>query len=210
MNKLNIAILMGSTRPYRNGEAVAQWVLAQARERNDAHFDLIDLKQVDLPFLDEPLPPSLGKYEHEHTRQWSRTVAGYDGFVLVTPEYNHGTSAVLKNALDTVYKEWNNKVAGFVAYGSMGGARAVEQLRLNMAELQVATVRAQVGLMLSSDFKNMREFAPLPQRTAELTTMLDQLLAWGNALRTVREKADAASTGAEKRGEQPTLGVVYK
>lgn len=210
MNKLKIAILMGSTRPYRNGEAVAQWVLSKAQERNDAHFDLLDLKQVDLPFLDEPLPPSLGKYEHEHTRQWSRTVAGYDGFVLVTPEYNHGTSAVLKNALDTVYKEWNNKVAGFVAYGSAGGTRAVEQLRLTMSELQVATVRAQVGLLLSSDFQDMRQLTPLSQRTAELTAMLDQLLAWGHAMRTVRERAEDLSTGAEKRGEQPILGVVYK
>lgn len=195
MKKLKIAIILGSTRPNRNGEAVAKWVREKAEQRSDAKFDLIDLREVDLPFLNEGIPPSQGQYEHEHTRRWSRTVAAYDGYVLVSPEYNHGTSAVLKNALDTVYKEWNNKAAGIVAYGSVKGARAVEQLRLTLAELQVATVRAQVGFALDSDFKDMKTFQPQPGREKELDVMLDQLLAWGNALRGVREsmkeKADA-------------------
>ena len=187
MKKLKIAIILGSTRPNRNGEAVAQWVLEKAEQRTDAEFDLIDLREVDLPFLNEGIPPSQGKYEHEHTRQWSRTIAAYDGYVLVSPEYNHGTSAVLKNALDTVYKEWNNKAAGIVAYGSVKGARAVEQLRLTLAELQVATVRAQVGFALDRDFKDMKTFQPQPGHEKELDVMLDQLIAWGNALRGVRE-----------------------
>ena len=187
MKKLKIAIILGSTRPNRNGEAVAQWVLEKAEQRTDAEFDLIDLREVDLPFLNEGIPPSQGKYEHEHTRKWSRTIAAYDGYVLVSPEYNHGTSAVLKNALDTVYKEWNNKAAGIVAYGSVKGARAVEQLRLTLAELQVATVRAQVGFALDRDFKDMKAFQPQPGHEKELDVMLDQLIAWGNALRGVRE-----------------------
>ncbi len=183
---IRIAIILGSTRPNRNGESVANWVHEHARQRDDARFELIDLREVDLPFLDEGIPPSQGKYEQEHTKRWSRTIAGFDGFVLVTPEYNHGTSAVLKNALDFVYKEWNNKAAGFVAYGSVGGARAVEQLRLVMAELQVATVRAQVGFLLARDFKDHTRFDPAEGHEKELATMLDQLVSWSGALRQVR------------------------
>lgn len=186
MDMLRIAIILGSTRPERNGEAVAQWVLEHAAKRRDAHFTPIDLREVDLPFLDEAVPPSQGRYRHAHTKRWAKTIAGFDGFVLVTPEYNHGTSAVLKNALDFLYAEWNNKAAGFVAYGGMSGARAVEQLRLVMAELQVATVRAQVGFALARDFKDGARFAPAEGHEQELTTMLDQLVAWSGAMRQVR------------------------
>ncbi|MEZ4808615.1 MAG: NADPH-dependent FMN reductase [Flavobacteriales bacterium] len=180
-----IAIILGSTRPQRKGEAVAKWVLEHASERHDALFTLIDLREVDLPFLDEGIPPSHGRYQHEHTKRWAKTIARFDGFILVTPEYNHGTSAVLKNALDFLYGEWNNKAAGFVSYGGMSGARAVEQLRQVMAELQVATVRAQVGFALARDFKDGK-FTPADGHEKELTTMLDQLVAWSAAMRQVR------------------------
>lgn len=196
---LKLAIIIGSTRPDRVGEAVARWVLEHAQARSDAQFHLIDLREVGLPFLDEPVPPSQGKYMHEHTKRWSAQVEAYDGYVFVTPEYNHGTSAALKNALDTVYKEWNNKAAGMVAYGSMSGTRAVEQLRLNLAELQVATVRAQVGFALDRDFKDHTRFEPRPGHEQELNTMLDQLVAWATALRQVRlgpnDAVNVARTG---------------
>src|SRR5206468_9617038 len=120
----------------------------------------IDLKEYSLPLLDEPVPPSMGQYSKPHTKTWAAKIAGFDGFVFVTPEYNHGTSAALKNAIDFLYKEWNNKAAGFVSYGGAGGARAVEHLRLVMGELQVADVRAQVMLSLFTDFENFSVFKP--------------------------------------------------
>lgn len=185
---LKIAIILGSTRPERNGEAVAHWVLELAEKRNDAEFELIDLEEVDLPFLDEPIPPSQGRYVHDHTKEWSARIAGFDAFVFVAAEYNHGISAALKNAIDFLYKEWNNKAAGFVGYGSLGATRAVEHLRMVMAEVQVATVRAQVALSFSTDFKDMNEFTPADRQSKDLSTMLDQLIAWGEAMSSVRDR----------------------
>ncbi len=187
---IKIAIILGSTRPGRNGEAVAKWVDTVAAQRTDAQFEFIDLKDLDLPLLDEPLSPSLGKYTKSHTKSWAAKVKGFDAFVFVTPEYNHGTSGALKNALDFLYKEWNNKAAGFVAYGTANGTRAVEQLRLVLAELQVATVRAQVGFSLFTDFKDYTVFKPadVAAKQKELNTMLDQLVAWGEAMVTVRAR----------------------
>ncbi|MFJ4919761.1 NADPH-dependent FMN reductase [Streptomyces sp. NPDC088725] len=183
---LKIAIILGSTRPNRVGESVASWVLDAARKRSDAEFALVDLAEIDLPMLDEGVPPSLGQYANQHTKDWAAIVAAYDAFIFVVPEYNHSISGALKNALDFVYGEWNNKVAGFVGYGSVGGARAVEHLRLVMAELQVATVRAQVGLSLFTDFENFSEFKPIARHEQELNGVIDQVIAWGGALKTLR------------------------
>jgi NAD(P)H-dependent FMN reductase len=127
--------VVGSTRPGRNGEAVANWVYNIAGKHGEGQFELVDLADYHLTLLDEPVPPSMGQYTNEHTKRWAAKVAEFDGYVFVTPEYNHGPSGALKNALDFVYAEWNNKAAGFVSYGTAGGARAVEQLRLIMAEL---------------------------------------------------------------------------
>src|SRR5687768_1239211 len=157
---INIGIIMGSTRPERNGEAVAKWVEGIAVKRKDALFELVDIKDFNLPLLDEPVPPSMGKYSKQHTKNWSAKISEFDGYIFVTPEYNHSTSGALKNAIDFLYKEWNNKAAGFVSYGSAGGTRAVEHLRLIMAELQIADVRAQVALSLATDFENYRVFKP--------------------------------------------------
>src|SRR5205085_7000461 len=118
-----IGIILGSTRPNRNGEQVAEWVYDVASQRGDAQFELIDLRDFPLPHLDEPLPPSLGQYQNDHTKKWSAKIASLDGFVMVTPEYNHSTSGVLKNAIDYLYVEWNNKAVGFVSYGSVAGSR---------------------------------------------------------------------------------------
>src|SRR4051812_11516294 len=127
---VRIAIIVGSTRPGRNGEAVARWVHDIAARRKDAEFELVDIKSFDLPLLDEPVPPSMGKYTKPHTKAWAAKIDSFDGYVFVTAEYNHGPSGALKNAIDFLYREWNNKAAAFVSYGSAGGARAVEQLRL--------------------------------------------------------------------------------
>lgn len=186
MGPLKIAIITGSTRPGRNNQAVARWVDQLAQQRSDARFELVDIADFNLPLFDEPMSPSFGKHTKPHSAAWADKIASFDGYVFVPPEYNHGMSGALKNAIDFLYHEWNNKAAGFVSYGGAGGARAVEQLRLVMAELMVATVRAQVLLSLMFDFENFTTFKPLPVHETELNTMLDQLIRWAGALRTIR------------------------
>ena len=183
-----IGIILGSTRPGRNGEQVARWVLDQASRRTDATFELIDLLDYPLPHLDEPLPPSMGQYQNRHTQEWAAKIGSYDGFVIVTPEYNHGTSGVLKNAIDYLFAEWNNKAVGFVAYGAVGGARAIEHLRLVAGELKMADVRTGVALSLFSDFEDFARLKPGPHQVQALTTMFDELLAWSAALSPIRER----------------------
>jgi NAD(P)H-dependent FMN reductase len=187
---LKIAIILGSTRPGRNGEAVGQWVYGIAKKRIDIDFELVDIKDFNLPLLDEPIPPSMGQYSKEHTKMWSAKIDSFDAYLFVTAEYNHGIPGALKNAIDFLFKEWNNKVAGFVSYGSAGGVRAVEQLRLVMAELKVATVRTQVQLSLYTDFENFTKFKPAPFQENAVNTMLEELIAWGSALKELRTKID--------------------
>jgi NAD(P)H-dependent FMN reductase len=188
-----IGIILGSTRPNRNGEQVAKWVYDIASRRSDAEFELVDLRDYPLPHLDEPLPPSLGQYQNEHTKQWADKIASFDGFVFVTPEYNHSTSGVLKNAIDYLYAEWNNKAAGFVSYGAVGGARAAEHLRLVAGELQMADVRQQVALSLLTEFENFSVFKPGDYNRAALDTLLDQVVAWSTALAPLRQPAAAVA-----------------
>jgi NAD(P)H-dependent FMN reductase len=190
---LKVAIILGSTRPGRNGEAVARWVYEIAKKQrsknnNDAEFEYVDIKDFNLPLLDEPIPPSQGQYSKDHTKAWSAKIDSFDAFIFVTPEYNHGIPGALKNAIDFLYQEWNNKVAGFVSYGSAGGVRSVEHLRLVMAELQVADVRAQVTLSLFTDFENFTTFKPAAYHENSFNAMLDQLIAWGSAMKALRTK----------------------
>ncbi len=189
-----IGIILGSTRPNRNGEQVARWVYDIAASRTDAEFELVDLRDYPLPHLDEPLPPSMGQYQNEHTKQWADKIASFDGFVFVTPEYNHSTSGVLKNAIDYLFAEWANKAAGFVSYGSVGGARAAEQLRLIAGELQMADVRQQVALSLMTEFENFSVFKPGDYNQAALNTLLDQVIAWSTALAPLRQPAVVAAS----------------
>jgi len=187
-----IGIILGSTRPNRNGEQVAQWVLELASQRADAQFELVDLRDYPLPHLDEAMPASFGQYANEHTKAWGQKIASFDGFVIVTPEYNHGTSGVLKNAIDYLYAEWNNKAVGFVSYGGVGGARAAEHLRLVAGELQMADVRQQVALSLITEFENFSVFRPGDYNVDALHTMLGQVIAWSAALAPLRAAAAAA------------------
>ncbi len=190
---IRIAIILGSTRPGRNGEAVAQWVADIAARRNDAQFELVDLKDFSLPLLDEAVPESMGQYSQDHTRAWAKKIDELDGFVFVTPEYNHSTSGVLKNAIDYLYSEWNNKAAGFVSYGGVGGARAVEHLRLVVGELQMADVRQQVALSLMTEFENFSVFKPNDYLISALNTLLEQVVAWSTALAPLRTPKRAAA-----------------
>jgi NAD(P)H-dependent FMN reductase len=188
-----IGIILGSTRPNRNGEQVARWVLDVASQRVDAQFELVDLRDYPLPHLDEPLPPALGQYTHDHTKVWAEKIASFDGYVIVTPEYNHGTSGVLKNAIDYLYAEWNNKAVGFVSYGSVGGLRAAEHLRLVVAELQMADVRQQVALSLFTEFDDLTAFKPSKFNVDALDTLLGQVIGWSTALAPLRARATAAA-----------------
>lgn len=184
---LNVAIIVGSTRPNRKGNIIARWVYEVAKEHKDANFEIVDVVDFNLPLLDEPLSPAQGQYSHMHTRIWSAKISNFDAFIFVTPEYNHGIPAALKNAIDYLYHEWNNKAAGFVSYGFSGGTRAVEQLRLVMAELQIADVRAQVELSLYHDFEKFKIFKPLPHQTKAVHVMVEQILSWGEALQQLRQ-----------------------
>jgi len=186
---LRVAVVTGSTRPGRRNEAVAHWVHGVAAARTDAEFELVDIATFALAQLDEPAMATSGKYIHPHTLAWSEKIASFDGYVFVTPEYNHGVSGALKTAIDFLYREWNNKAAGFVSYGGGGGLRSVEHLRLIMAELQVADVRAQVSLSLRTDWESFTTFKPAPHHEKTLQTVFDQVIAWAGALKTVRERA---------------------
>jgi NAD(P)H-dependent FMN reductase len=199
---IKIGIIVGSTRPGRKAPDVARWVLDIAGMRADAVFELVDIQDFNLPLLDEPVPASLGQYAQPHTQAWAAAIAGFDGFVFVTPEYNHGTSGALKNAIDFLYKEWNNKAAGFVGYGSAGGARAIENLRLVMGELMVADVRAQVMLSLRTDFENYTTFNPAGHHEQAVDAMLDQVVAWSRALKTLRPDAPITSADAPQAGQR--------
>ncbi|WP_131741653.1 NADPH-dependent FMN reductase [Actinomadura roseirufa] len=189
-----IAVILASTRPGRRGEAVARWALDLASRRDDAAFELVDLAANALPHVDEPVPPAMGRYTHPHTRGWARTVARYDGFVFVTPEYNHSVPGALKDALDRVYAEWNNKAAAFISYGMDGGVRAVEALRPIMAALQMADVSAQVALNMHTDFTGFREFTPAPHQADALATLLDQVVTWSKALEPLRAPRPTVSS----------------
>lgn len=184
---IRIGIILGSTRPGRVGEGVAKWVLTFSQTRKDAEFELVDLKNFNLPLLDEPVPPALAmEYTNKHTREWAKKIASFDAYIFVTPEYNHSCSGALKNAIDYLYKEWNNKAAAFVDYGSNGGQRAVEHLRMIMVEIQVAVVREQLAFSLKTDFENNTFFRPAKYHEKNMRTLLDQLILWGNALKNLR------------------------
>lgn len=182
---LRLAVITASTRPERVGPAVADWVMAGTADR-EAEYTLVDLAKQGLPNLDEPQPAASGEYTQSHTRAWSQLVDGFDGFVFVTPEYNRGIPGALKNALDYLYAEWNDKAAAICCYGSSGGLRAAEQLRAILGELQVATVRAQVSVSIYDDMSDFASMSPRDFQDRNRSTMLGQLERWAGALKTLR------------------------
>jgi NAD(P)H-dependent FMN reductase len=190
MGKLKIGVIVSSTRPTRIGRKLADWFMGQVAGAPDLAFELIDLAEVNLPFLNEPKSPMMGDYQHEHTKQWSEKVKAYDGYVFVTAEYNHGYPAPLKNALDSAFHEWARKPVAFFGYGSLGATRAIEQLinvtaRLDMAPLSMGTLHVlDVRSALDEQGK------PKPEHLhGDLQRMLDQLTWWGRALKTARTAA---------------------
>lgn len=186
LDPVHLAIIVGSTRVGRKSDAVARWAAQAADRRGDLTVDVVDLSAHPLPHFDEPVPPIVGEYQHPHTIAWANVIAGFDGFIFVAPEYNHSMPGVLKNAIDHLYGEWNDKVASFITYGGDGGVRAAEHLRVVLGELRVADVRRQVALSLRHDFVGYEDFAPREEHEETLDAMFDELVSWGRALRDVR------------------------
>lgn len=185
---IRIGVVVGSTRPGRRAGVVARWSLHVATaHRTDAavQFSILDLADFALPLLDEPMPAALGEYTKDHTRRWAQAVDSCDGFVFVTPEYNHSLPASLKNALDFVYAEWHDKAAGIVGYGVDGGVRAIEHLRHVLAELRVADVRSAVTLSLSQDFIG-DALSPRAYQAEHVGRMVDEVVSWSRALQGLR------------------------
>ncbi len=182
-----LQILIASTRPGRVGEPVGRWVEAQARAHGGFEIDVVDLLELDLPMMNEPNHPRLGRYEHEHTKRWSASVAAADAFVWVIPEYNYGYTAPLKNAFDYLHAEWEHKPLGFVSYGGVaGGTRAVQSLKPVLSALNVVPVNAGVIIPFVRDAISDGEFRASDLQVEAARTMLDALLRTEAALRTLR------------------------
>jgi NAD(P)H-dependent FMN reductase len=186
-----ISVIVGSTRQGRFAEKPAKWILQHLQKREGIEARLLDLRDFPMPFFEEAMPPSRPHppYENEVVRRWTTAIAASDGFVFVTPEYNYGPAAVLKNAIDWVYPEWNRKPAGFVSYGGVGGARSVQQLREVMIELQMAPIRSSVHVPVQTLFAHFRG-GDVDKGLAEVETsakvMIDDLLWWTAALKAAR------------------------
>ena len=191
----DISVIVGSTRQGRFSEKPAQWIFQRLKNRGGVDAQLLDLRDFPMPFFDQPVPPAMpGRpaYENEVVKKWTAEIARSDGFVFVTPEYNYGPSAVLKNALDWVYPEWNRKAAAFVSYGSAMGARGIQQLRLTAIELQLAPVRSSVYIPVATlwaHFQGGDVDAGLTELEAAAKTMIDDLVWWTAALKAARATA---------------------
>ncbi|MFC9390109.1 NADPH-dependent FMN reductase [Streptomyces venezuelae] len=199
-----IAVIIGSTRPGRRSTAVAQWVEEaagrhEAIKAGGATVELVDIAEFGLPLLDETVPAAFGQYANEHTKRWSEKIASFDAFVFVTPEYNRSVPAALKNAIDYLYAEWQNKSAGFVSYGVQGGTRAIDHLRVTLAEVKVADVPTAVSLPVFTDFTfenpmdptETGRVTPGPHQEPTLFKMFDEIIAWAEALKPLRAAAAA-------------------
>ena len=190
---MTISVIIGSTRQGRFSEKPAHWILKELQKRDEIEVRHLDLRDFPMPFFDQPMPPAMpGRppYEQEAVKNWTAQIAASDGFVFVTPEYNHGPSAVLKNAFDWVYPEWNRKAAAFVSYGSAMGARSVEQLRQIAIELQLAAIRSSLHIppaTLWAHFQGGDVEKGLAELEAAANTMIDDLLWWTKALKVARE-----------------------
>lgn len=188
-----IKIILGSNRPSRFGEQPAQWLLEQGKSIEGATFELVDLAELNLPFLDEPSPALFGSYQNEHSKAWSKIVADADGFVFVAAEYNHGYTPVLKNAIDYLYHEWSHKPVAFLSYGSAaGGARAVDQLRAVVGHLSMYDITEHVIMpdyFAHQDENGAYKFTERHERSAQ--NMLTRLAFWAETMKSARPNVPA-------------------
>ncbi len=193
MEKVKIKVIIGSTRQNRFSEKPARWIFDEIKSKESIEAELLDLHDYQVPFYDAPISPSRanGNYENEIVKKWAEKTKDGDAFIIVAPEYNHGPSAVLKNALDSIYIEWNNKAVGFVSYGSVGGARGVEQLRLNGIELQMAPIRNSIHIPWQVYMEVAKGNVPVNPALFESLKdtqerFFDQLMWWTKALKAAR------------------------
>jgi NAD(P)H-dependent FMN reductase len=199
MAKPKIGVIVGSTRPGRFADHPAKWIKELAEKRGDIEVEMLDLRDWPLPFFDEEMSPAYAPSKNEVAQRWQRKIDSLDGFIVTAAEYNRGPTAVLKNALDYGYREWNRKPIAFVGYGGVGGARAVEQLRLHAVELQMAPIRSAVHIQIPvylgviKEGKSLNDFEPVVQSGKD---MLDQLVWWTHALKTAREESTARQNAA--------------
>jgi NAD(P)H-dependent FMN reductase len=199
MDKLKIKIIIGSTRQGRFSEKPAQWIYEEAKKLEGVEAELLDLRDYPMPFFESPMSPSMaqGKYENEVVQKWAAKIKEGDAFIIVTPEYNHGYPAVLKNAMDVIYPEWNRKPVGFVAYGSAMGARSVEQLRQVAVELQMAPIRNAIHIpvdiffaaMMGKGVQGPEMFEPIRKGPMgdPVERFFNDLFWWARALKYGRE-----------------------
>lgn len=189
---VKIGIITGSTRDSRVNTQVAEWVKSIADQRTDAEYELVDIKEYNLPRYNESVPAIMTKdYQTPEAKPWSEKIDSLDGFVFVLAEYNKGITSGLKDAIDYLYQEWNHKAAGIVSYGSTLGVTAANELRLILSVPKVATVGTHVGMSLFTDFENMSTFNPAPFHKDTVNTLLDEVVAWSTALKTVRTEKSA-------------------
>jgi NAD(P)H-dependent FMN reductase len=199
MSKPKIAIVVGSTRAARFADVPTDWIAKIAKSHADIDVEIVDLRDFPLPFFDEVASSAWVPSQNEVALRWQKKVASFDGFIFTAAEYNHGPTAVLKNAIDYAANEWNKKPAGFVGYGSVGGARAVEQLRLHAVELQMAPVKSAVHiawgdfLAVKQDGKKLEDFEHLNQAAAAL---VNDIAWWAKVLKAARA-ADAVASEAK-------------
>lgn len=187
-----ISVIVGSTRQGRFSEKPAHWILQRLRKRGDVDARLLDLRDFPMPFFDQPITPAMpgrAAFEHEVVQKWTAAIAQSDGFVIVTPEYNYGPAAVLKNAIDWVYPEWHRKAVSFVSYGSAGGVRSVQQLRETAIEIQLAPIRSSVHIPVATlwaHYQGGDVEAGLAELDATAAAMIEDLLWWTTALKAAR------------------------
>jgi NAD(P)H-dependent FMN reductase len=192
-----IKIIIGSTRPGRFGPKAAAWIYNIAKNRDDAKFEVVDLKEVNLPFFDEGKHPKQHEYEHEHTKRWARIVEEADGFIFAHPEYNYGIAAPLKNAIDYLYIEWNHKPLSFVSYGAAaGGKNAQQQIRSIVANLNMYDITEAVIIPnYRTQTNEQGEFIPSERQNKAADTMLDRLVFWASQMKRARAELKKEEEG---------------
>jgi NAD(P)H-dependent FMN reductase len=184
----NIKIITSTTREGRKGIAVANWITGLAKQNNKYTIELLDLAEIDLPFMDEPNHPRLQKYQHEHTKKWSETIRTADAFIIVLAEYNFGFPAPIKNAIDYLYNEWMNKPVAFVSYGGVsGGLRSTQMLKQVVTAVHMMPVVDQVNIpFFANHIDSSGTFVPNETITKSAEMMLRELERWSEALKTMR------------------------
>lgn len=196
-SRIKIKVIIGSTRKNRFSDKPGHWIYTEAKKKAD-EVEILDLRDYPMPFYNEPVSPAMsgGKYSNEIVNKWSEKIMDGDAFIIVTPEYNHGYPAVLKNALDSIFPEWNRKAVGFVSYGNAGGARSVEQLRQVVIELQMVPIRSAIHIPVDVYMAVMNEkvpvdpdlFKPLRDRLDRIEVFLTELISMAKTLKVAREQ----------------------